>query len=84
MCFEEKIHYNMQNYVLYLKFLIGLFFSFQSVVDEQTAGGVDVVRLQCFVSHIPDTLYMVEDNAPHQPTYAPTTTVDVVAAALPG
>ncbi|XP_066982557.1 BTB/POZ domain-containing protein 7 isoform X2 [Macrobrachium rosenbergii] len=55
----------------------------KSVVDEQTAGGVDVVRLQCFVSHIPDTLYMVEDNAPHQHTFAPSTTVDVVAAALP-
>lgn len=54
------------------------------MVDEQTAGGVDVVRLQCYVSHIPDALYMVEDNAPHQPTYAPPTTVDVVAAAIPG
>ncbi|XP_042235708.1 BTB/POZ domain-containing protein 7-like isoform X3 [Homarus americanus] len=54
-----------------------------SVVDEQTAGGVDVVRLQCYVSHIPDALYMVEDNAPHPSTYAPSTTVDVVAAAIP-
>ncbi|ROT82918.1 putative BTB/POZ domain-containing protein 7 isoform X1 [Penaeus vannamei] len=57
--------------------------NYRSVVDEQTAGGVDVVRLQCYVSHIPDALYMVEDNAPHQPTYAPPTTVDVVAAAIP-
>ncbi|XP_053638043.1 BTB/POZ domain-containing protein 7 isoform X3 [Cherax quadricarinatus] len=55
----------------------------KSVVDEQTAGGVDVVRLQCYVSHIPDALYMVEDNAPHQPSFAPSTTVDVVAAAIP-
>ncbi|XP_045110710.1 BTB/POZ domain-containing protein 7-like isoform X1 [Portunus trituberculatus] len=58
----------------------------KSVVDEQTAGGVDVVRLQCFVSHIPDALYMVEDNAPHQPptyTHPAPTTVDVVAAAIP-
>ncbi|KAK8379229.1 hypothetical protein O3P69_019226 [Scylla paramamosain] len=58
----------------------------KSVVDEQTAGGVDVIRLQCFVSHIPDALYMVEDNAPHQPptyTHPAPTTVDVVAAAIP-
>ncbi|KAK4315569.1 hypothetical protein Pmani_013210 [Petrolisthes manimaculis] len=58
------------------------------VVDEQTAGGVDVVRLQCFVSHIPDALYMVEDNAPRQPPaypppHPPQATVDVVAAAIP-
>lgn len=61
----------------------------KSVVDEQTAGGVDVIRLQCYVSHIPDALYMVEDNPTHHhpPTYthhpAPPTTVDVVAAAIP-
>lgn len=59
------------------------------MVDEQTAGGVDVVRLQCFVSHIPDALYMVEDNAPRQPPayhppHPPQATVDVVAAAIPG
>lgn len=54
------------------------------MVDEQTAGGVDVVRLQCYVSHIPDALYMVEDNAPHHTPFAPSSTVDVVAAAIPG
>ena len=57
----------------------------KSVVDEQTAaGGLGDVRLQRFVSsHIPDTLYMVDDNTSHHRAHAPSPTVDVVAAAIP-
>ncbi|RXG51806.1 BTB/POZ domain-containing protein 7 [Armadillidium vulgare] len=53
------------------------------VVDEHGAGGgVDLVRLQCYVSHIPDTLYMV-DNTPRKHSFCATAPVDVVAAAVP-
>ncbi|XP_076037996.1 BTB/POZ domain-containing protein 7 isoform X2 [Oratosquilla oratoria] len=54
------------------------------VVDEQSVGEVDLVRMRCYMTpHIPDTLYMVEDNVRPQPKYTSSATVDVVAAAIP-
>ena len=58
----------------------------KSVVDEQGGGlGGPGLGVQRLVSHIPDALYMVEDDAPSRArrAYAPSSTVDVVAAAIP-
>lgn len=45
------------------------------VLDEQAGAGVSV-RLPCYVTHIPDTLYMVDQHCP-------TSTVDLVPSAVP-
>lgn len=52
----------------------------KSMLDEQAGTGVSV-RLPCFVSHIPDTLYMVDHHRPSSTNTA--STVDLVPPTVP-
>ncbi|KAF2367455.1 BTB/POZ domain [Trinorchestia longiramus] len=52
----------------------------KTILDEQAGTGVSV-RLPCYVSHIPDTLYMVDQHRPSSTTVA--NTVDLVPSTVP-
>lgn len=52
----------------------------KTVLDEQAGAGVPV-RLPCYVSHIPDTLYMVDQHRP--PSTNTASTVDLVPSTVP-
>ena len=52
----------------------------KAVLDEQAGAGVSV-RLPCYVSHIPDTLYMVDQHCGVPPSAS--STVDVVPSTVP-
>ncbi|KAA0197169.1 hypothetical protein HAZT_HAZT010251 [Hyalella azteca] len=52
----------------------------KTILDEQAGAGVSV-RLPCYVSHIPDTLYMVDQHRPASTNV--TSTVDLVPSTVP-